>query len=57
LAMVVSSSEGFWRDGLVGAILLRALMVAAVSTSCGVEVGGRDREAEELDRNFFGRRY
>jgi hypothetical protein len=27
-AMVVSSSEGFWRDGLVAAILLRALIFA-----------------------------
>lgn len=28
--MLVSSSEGLWRDGLVAAILLRALMVAVV---------------------------
>lgn len=26
--MLVSSSEGFWREGLLAAILLRALMVA-----------------------------
>ena len=29
--MLVSNSEGFWRDGLVGAILLRALMIAVLS--------------------------
>ena len=28
--MLVSSSEGLWREGLVAAILLRALMVAVV---------------------------
>ena len=30
--MLVSSSEGFWRDGLVAAILLRALMIAVFSS-------------------------
>ena len=30
--MLVSSSEGFWRDGLVAAILLRALMVVVFSS-------------------------
>lgn len=30
VAMLVSSSEGLWREGLVAAILLRALMVAVV---------------------------
>lgn len=28
--MLVSSSDGFWRDGLVAAILLRALMIVVV---------------------------
>ena len=28
--MLVSSSDGFWRDGLVAAILLRALMILVV---------------------------
>lgn len=28
--MLVSSSDGLWREGLVAAILLRALMVAVV---------------------------
>lgn len=45
--MLVSSSDGFWRDGLVGAILLRALMVAVVVV--------RSREVETVLRNIFVR--
>jgi len=36
--MLVSSSDGFWRDGLLAAILLRALMVAVVVRSERFEV-------------------
>ena len=44
--MLFSSSEGFWRDGLFAAILLRALMV----TVCGREV---EWETFKISRELF----
>jgi hypothetical protein len=52
VAMEVSSSEGFWRDGLVGAILLRALMVADVDSGRLGWSAGELRRFEIASRNW-----
>lgn len=36
--MLVSSSDGFCLDGLVGAILLRAAMIAVLEMSAGLRI-------------------
>jgi hypothetical protein len=53
VAMEVSSSEGFWRDGLVGAILLRALMVADVDSGRLGWSAGELRRFDIANRNFL----
>lgn len=43
--MLVSSSDGFWRDGLLGAILLRAALMIAVYLSSLLEGGTKSQRS------------
>jgi hypothetical protein len=50
--MLVSISVGFCRDGLVSAILLRALMLVVIPRPIELDVDGNDEGVSRLEIRF-----